>query len=284
MNSRSRNRADLHVHTLHSDGRHTMQEILDGAAEGLSLISICDHDTLGAYLSEWTLPPGLQLLPGLEMTCQVGDYDLHMLAYFPAGLTPEILHWAEGLQEDRRERILNGVQKLRESGLRLLWKDLEEEVGESVPCRSHVARALVRSGLCSSPNQAFRQWLRKISFRRTRLKVEEAFSQVHAMGGLTYWAHPQASHVEELGPRLLEAGLDGVEVLYKNLKAPHRRRARDFQEAHQLERCGGSDLHQQTARMPIGRFGIDLDRLDPRLIQPAAPQNWTIKGAISASQ
>ncbi|MGB1398244.1 MAG: PHP domain-containing protein, partial [Planctomycetota bacterium] len=162
VTSRDRRRADLHVHTIHSDGRHSMQQILDDAAQGLDLISICDHDTMGAYRGNWTLPEKLKLLPGIEMTCQVGDHDLHMLAYFPGGLTEEIHAWSRDLEEDRRERVLNGVHKLRESGLGLLWKDLEAEVGDSTPCRSHVARALVRSGLCSSPNQAFRQWLGKI--------------------------------------------------------------------------------------------------------------------------
>ena len=32
--STDRRRADLHVHTIHSDGRHSMQEILDDAAQG----------------------------------------------------------------------------------------------------------------------------------------------------------------------------------------------------------------------------------------------------------
>lgn len=277
-------RADLHVHTIHSDGRHSMQEILDDASRGLDLIAICDHDTLGAYRSNWVLPGNLKLLPGIETTCQVGDHDLHMLAYFPSGLTAEINDWSTELEEDRRTRILDGVSKLRESGLRLLWKDLEEEVGDSVPCRSHVARALVRSGLCSSPNQAFRQWLGKIPFRRTRLRVEEAFSQVHAMGGLNYWAHPQARDLEEYGTALLDCGLDGIESLYKNLKSPSRRLAREFQEKNRLERCGGSDLHQQTARMPVGRFGIHFELIDERLLNPTKPELWTIPRKASTTQ
>ena len=270
-------RADLHVHTHHSDGAHSMQDILNSAAEGLQMISICDHDTLGAYLADWKLPENLRLLPGIEMTCQVGSHDLHMLAYFPSGLTSEIIDWSTRLETDRRERVLEGVEKLRESGVRLLWKDLEKEVQESVPCRSHVARALVRSGLCSSPNQAFRTWLGKIAFRRVQLKVTQAFDEVHAMGGVAYWAHPQADHIESYGSQLLDAGLDGIEVLYKNLRSPHRKIAREFQEKHQLGVCGGSALHQQTTRLPLGRFGVDFDRLDPRLLNPTPACDWQTK-------
>ncbi|OUU23293.1 MAG: hypothetical protein CBC13_05885 [Planctomycetia bacterium TMED53] len=245
-----------------------MQEILDRAAVGLDLVSICDHDTLGAYRSEWTLPENLRLLPGIEMTCQVGELDLHMLAYFPAGLSEEIHDWAKELESDRRQRVLKGVEQLREMGIPLLWRDLEAEVGDSVPCRSHVARALVRGRLCSTTAQAFRQWLGRIKFQRPALTAIQGFSEVHSLGGLTYWAHPRAAHIEEHGAYLLAAGLDGVEVLYKNLKSPNRRTAREFQEQHRLGICGGSDLHQENSKFVLGRFGVDLSRLDPRLVNP----------------
>ncbi len=249
-----------------------MQEILDRASTGLDLISICDHDTLGAYQSDWQLPANLRLLPGIEMTCQVGDLDLHILAYFPSGLTDEIHRWADELEADRRKRIIEGVESLRDLGIGLLWKDIEAEVGTSVPCRSHIARALVNSGLCTTPNQAFRQWLGRIPFRRPELIHHQAFEDVHAMGGLTYMAHPRREHLEEYGTTLLNAGLDGIEVLYKNLKSPHRKYAREFQENHGLGICGGSDLHQESGRFVLGRFGIDIQRLDRRLVIPVACQ------------
>ena len=105
-------RADLHIHTLSSDGAHPAQQVIDRAAASLSLISICDHDTLDAYQQELQIPDHLELLPGIEMTCQVGDSDLHMLAYFPSGLSDEILQWAQNLEDDRRGRVFEGIEKL----------------------------------------------------------------------------------------------------------------------------------------------------------------------------
>ena len=61
------------------------------------------------------------------------------------------------------------------------------------------------------------------------------------------------------------------------------RQAREFQEKFGLEKCGGSDLHQQTAKMPIGRFGIHFDLIDERLLSPAAPETWTIHRESTAS-
>ncbi|MDG2084318.1 MAG: hypothetical protein P8K66_05050 [Planctomycetota bacterium] len=262
---RSTHRADLHVHTINSDGAHTAQELIDRSAKSLCLLSFCDHDTFGAYSSDLVLPKTMRLLPGIEMSCQVGDSDLHMLAYFPKGLTGEILSWGQLLETDRKERVLNGVSQLRESGVPLLWKDFEAETGSSVPCRSHVARALIRGGLCDSAGQAFRQWLRQGIFRRPQITAEEAFQQVHELDGLTYWAHPQADQIRTHGERLIKAGLDGVESLYKNLGTPHRKVAREFQETNELGACGGSDLHRESPRFKIGQFAVDTRRLDARL-------------------
>ena len=40
-------KADLHVHSVYSDGRYTPEEICNRAFEyGVELISITDHDTL----------------------------------------------------------------------------------------------------------------------------------------------------------------------------------------------------------------------------------------------
>lgn len=258
-------RADLHIHTSSSDGAHPAQQVIDRAAASLSLISICDHDTMAAYQQQLQIPDHLELLPGIEMTCQVGESDLHMLAYFPSGLTGEILQWAKILEDDRRGRVFEGIEKLRESGIPLRWKDLEQEIQDSVPCRSHVARALVRGQLCAAPSQAYRTWLGKDAFRRPRLTVQDAFATVHSLGGLNFWAHPFAPDIQQHGSELIEAGLDGIESLYRNLGPSHRKEARAFQQKHQLGISGGSDLHQETEARKIGQYSVEISKLDERL-------------------
>lgn len=199
------------------------------------------------------------------MTCQVGESDLHMLAYFPAGLTPEIFSWALALEEDRRERVTEGVTRLRESGIALRWEDLETETQGGVPCRSHVARALVRGGLTHSTGFAYRQWLGKNSFRRPALVSADAFDQVHSLGGLVFWAHPAGDDVVRYGDTLLKSGIDGMETLSQNLSPKNRKIAIQFQTTHRLGASGGSDLHIETAKRKIGQYGVETNRIDPRL-------------------
>ena len=41
---------DLHMHTLHSDGTDTVEELLKNAENhGLEIISITDHDSVASY-------------------------------------------------------------------------------------------------------------------------------------------------------------------------------------------------------------------------------------------
>ena len=61
---------DLHVHTTCSDGQLTVKKILDKSNEiGLTAISFCDHNVLGAYkilenmdLSKYYI----KIIPGIE--------------------------------------------------------------------------------------------------------------------------------------------------------------------------------------------------------------------------
>ena len=46
-------RIDLHIHTTISDGELTPMEVIDEAVKnGVSVISIADHDTIDAYTDE----------------------------------------------------------------------------------------------------------------------------------------------------------------------------------------------------------------------------------------
>jgi predicted metal-dependent phosphoesterase TrpH len=95
-------RADLHLHTLASDGLMSWQRLLDYAEErtSLDLIAITDHDEVSAghEAREWAARRGyrVQVVPGVEVTTRNG----HLLVLFvderPPALRPvlETAEWA----------------------------------------------------------------------------------------------------------------------------------------------------------------------------------------------
>ena len=68
---RDRRRADLHLHTSHSDGTHTPESLVQRAIQaGLHAIAVTDHDTLaGIAPAQQAAGSRLEVLPGVEITC-----------------------------------------------------------------------------------------------------------------------------------------------------------------------------------------------------------------------
>lgn len=70
-------RGDTHCHTIHSDGRYTVDELIQRARQDrLDYIFITDHNAMSSndYLRS---SPGLTVLPGVEMTYYGGHYNLY---------------------------------------------------------------------------------------------------------------------------------------------------------------------------------------------------------------
>src|SRR6516162_3058471 len=80
-------RADLHLHTNHSDGTYTPAEVIDLARRsGLAAVALTDHDTLGGVPAARAAALGtsIEVIAGCEITSECHDRELHLLAYFVA--------------------------------------------------------------------------------------------------------------------------------------------------------------------------------------------------------
>src|SRR5271170_4533791 len=77
--------ADLHIHTYFSDSTSSPQEVVDEALKaGLSCIAITDHDIVqgvGPTL-EAAGPHALEVVPGIELSSDFENCDIHILGYF----------------------------------------------------------------------------------------------------------------------------------------------------------------------------------------------------------
>ena len=65
-------RIDLHTHSSVSDGTESPAELMASAAGAdLDVVALTDHDTTGGWaLAETARPPGLTVIPGMEMSCR----------------------------------------------------------------------------------------------------------------------------------------------------------------------------------------------------------------------
>ncbi len=221
---------DLHTHTLRSDGLLSPSQLVQAAAAaGVRLLAITDHDTLAGVreLRRGAMPPGLELVPGIEINSvvehrqHVMEGEVHVLGL---GVDPDddALEAALARQRDaRRVRFDRMVAKLRDQGIPIdrALESLPPTTDEDALGRPRLARALIKCGYATSVEDAFRQHLsrgRPAYVPREGLGPAEAIRAIRAAGGLASLAHyAEATEHRDWVRALVEMGLNGLEVYYR---------------------------------------------------------------------
>lgn len=264
--------ADLHTHTIHSDGVYTPRELVDRAlAAGISILAISDHDNLGASAeaSDYAAERGLTLVPAAELSCQFDGIDVHILAYGVALDHADLNRRLESFRftRDRRGELM--VEKLEKMGVPISIDRVREIAGSGSLGRPHVAKALVESGAVGSIEEAFREYLREgrpAWVDKERFLVEDAVALVRRAGGLTSIAHPSVypGH-RRLVPLLLDAGVDGIEVMHPDVGGDDRHHYTRLAADRGKIVTGGSDDHGLGGRKSIGEIRVPESMLGPVL-------------------
>jgi predicted metal-dependent phosphoesterase TrpH len=264
--------ADLHTHTIHSDGDYTPHELVDRAiAEGIGILAISDHDNTEAIteVAEYAKERGLLLIAAAELSCQYEGIDVHVLAY---GVELDHCDLNQRLASFRATRDRRGelmVERLASNGVTISIDRVRELAGNGSLGRPHVAKALIEVGAVASVDDAFREYLREGRpgwVDKERFEIEEAVDLVHRAGGLTSIAHPSLypDH-RRIVPRLLEAGIDGIEVMHPDVGGDDRHHYVRLAAELGKTTTGGSDDHGQGGRKTIGRIRVPESMIGPIL-------------------
>lgn len=274
--------ADLHLHTLHSDGTYTPEELVAAAAgHGLAIIALTDHDTVEGCAETAALAAraGIGFLPGTEITAELHGRELHILGYFLA-LGDEALARELGrAQEIRQERVRQMVRRLNARGLGIDPEAIFELARCKAPGRPHVARALVEGGFCASLDEAFDKYLKKGRpgwVAKEKIAARRAIELIQGAGGLAVMAHPGLNHDDTLVGKLARLGIDGIECFHPRHGAGAPERYLSMAREFGLLVTGGSDCHgtsknrptMGTVRLPMSFVEILRERL--RQPRPAA--------------
>lgn len=243
-------RADLHVHSAASDGLLAPGAVVAAAVErGLAAIALTDHDTVSglAEAARAARLAGLDLAPGIEMSLYDEAGSTHMLGYFIDAEHDGLLEFLEAARESRARRAEEIVRKLNRLGIDLELDAVLAQVAESgLVARPHVARALIEGGWVKSFGEAFDRFIAAGSpaYVPTRTVAPEmGIRLIHAAGGLAVLAHGARSHDDDRIKKLVDAGLDGVEVLHPDHGPAEVRRMRRLAAELGLVETGGSDWH-----------------------------------------
>ncbi len=259
---------DLHIHTTASDGRFSPAEVIrKSAALGLTVISICDHDTVDGIamaLEAAKAFPGLRVIPGVEVSTDVPHGEVHVLGYFIDYFDPELLATLQRMRNSREIRAQRMIAKLGSLGIHIGWERVREIAGSGAIGRPHIAQAMVEKGYISAPKEAFARYISRNGpayVEREKLTPVETVELILRSRGLPVLAHPTT--LPEPEPMVIElkaAGLVGIEAYYDGHSAEEIKNMLNLADRHNLIATGGSDYHglDDSAETMIG--GADVPR------------------------
>jgi len=260
---------DLHLHTTASDGTWTPGEVVERAIGlGFSAIGNADHDTANG------LDPALQavgereleIVPAVELSASEDDTDVHILGYLIDYHSPKFTSVAERLRQARYERGVKMVEKLNELGIGIKMETVKDIAGEASIGRPHVADALLRGEYVRSYDEAFARYLgyhAPAYVPKYRLSPEEAIDLIHSVNGLAVIAHPGLLHRDDLIPKFVELGLDGLEAFHPQHGYYVTNHYIDLAKRYGLLYTGGSDCHgERKGRALIGTVKMPYSCLE----------------------
>ena len=274
---------DLHAHTTVSDGGDSPTELVaKAAAAGLSAIAVTDHDNDAGCAEAIAAgrEHGLEVVPGVEISCDVEDFasrgwtptarpTMHLLGYFiPQRDNPLTAALAE-LQYARANRNKLMVDKLNELGIEVTFEEIENEAGGpgAQIGRPHFAAVLVRHGVVPDYQTAFDEYLAKGAkayLNRKLYRPADAVELMVSAGVVPVLAHPFTlnlafEQLEAFVDELVAAGLAGIEGYHGDMPEVEQEPFRALGRAKGLIVSGGSDYHgdmRPDRGMPGGKHGV----------------------------
>jgi predicted metal-dependent phosphoesterase TrpH len=263
------NFVDLHCHTTASDGKHAPREVVRMAAErALQVIAIADHDTTDGLAEALAagVEAAVEVIPAVELSCEVESGELHMLGYYPDYESPAFQAELQRLRQGRHGRAEAMARKLTGMGYPVAFDRIQALAAGGAIGRPHVAQALVEAGHVQNSREAFDRFIGRDGpayVPRAKLTPAEACRLIRNVGGVPVFAHPfivvedrqvlEPLPVAESLPELVEAGLMGLEVYYPGYSTDLIGQLLALARQHHLIVTGGSDFHGEgLAGAPLG--------------------------------
>jgi len=261
-------KADLHMHSTASDGRLAPDALIAEAVDGgLDLVSLTDHDTVLGWpaFRKAADAAGLSCIPGVEISARQAGVEVHMLGYGFDPDHPALTEFLALQQERRNERAREFLSALKSGGHLPGHVELNDAPEGTSWARPHIARLLIEHGPVDSMDEAFDQFL--VSGTDTFVPKPlpagaEAIEVIHEAGGIMGLAHPGHHVPHQVVLRLVDAGLDAIEVVHPSHDRMLERYYASLAERFGLLMTGGSDYH--------ARKGHREQRLGERWFTPKA--------------
>jgi len=247
--------ADLHIHTYHSDSTLSPQEVVDIAYQkGFFAVAITDHDCVDGIqpAMDFAKKFNIEIIPGVELSAEEGDYELHILGYF-----------MDYKSEWFTAKLTEIRQKRKGEGVVVDPKKVLELSGRGSVGRLHLAQVIYNEGHTSSIVEVFHKYIGNDGpcyVKKYKLTPQETIEIILKVGGVPVLAHPHVLGKDELIPGLIKKGLRGIEVYHSGHPNSITLHYEDLAFENGLLVTGGSDCHGKgKGNMLLGRVKVPYE-------------------------
>jgi len=262
--------ADLHIHTSYSDSTFSPEEVVKCAKEkDLAAIAICDHDSVDgiAPCQELASSMGIEIVPGIEMSTERVDAEIHILGYFIDWEQDWFRKKLKQIQASRIERVYKIIEKLKSFNIALDAKEIFALAGNNSSVgRLHIAQAVINSGAVKNMREVFEKYigfLKPCYVPYTKFSPEEAIQIILKVGGVPVLAHPDLMGHDKYLEEFVDYGLKGLEVYHTDHKPHVSKRYEEMAKRFGLVMTGGSDCHGLgKGRILIGTVKVPYELVE----------------------
>ena len=267
---------DLHIHTNCSDGELTPIEVVDKAVcNGVSVISIADHDTVDAYsdeLFQYANSKGIKIIPAVEISTKTKKCGIHVLGYNFDLQNKTFLDKLKSLRNVRHDYLYGVATKLEELGYVVHTSELDKIEA--------VTKAHISLDVVSNPDnkekllEVFGHIPEKGEFieiimnegcpayvKKNTVTPREAAELIRLAGGKVVLAHPVAYKYEDglveedISSLVSNMNADGIESNYIYVNRNHQKINEldiwnEFAKKNHLHTSIGSDFHREDGIHP----------------------------------
>lgn len=259
---------DFHCHSSASDGACSPCEVARLVKEaGLGGFALTDHDTARGVLEAKRAAErhGIVFIPGVELTGYHEECEWHIQALFIGAEPVEVDNRLKPFVRRRRERMMEMLDGLRSAGIDIAMEEIEEEAGEGVVGRMHLASVMVKKGFVKRHRDAYRTYIgdgAPFYVPKLRFAVVQAIDLAIELGGVPVLAHPGIPGRDHCIPFFVARGLVGLEAF-----TPKHTYARQQQYARMAGELGlvataGSDYHGKSYENAPGASAASEEVMD----------------------
>lgn len=238
-------KADLHMHSIYSDGTYTVEELVKRAKEkGLTHIALTDHDSVAGisealkYCKEY----GIELIKGIELSTRNNDESVHILGYFIDDVHNDIVELSENQFIQRHKRAEKMCELLNsEYNLNIDYNEFKDERG--MITRGNLSRALMKNNdITEEECRFYLSSKSKAYIDAAKITTKEGIDLLKKSKAITILAHPtllKKNSVEDI----IKLGVDGLEGFYPLNKEDQHLEFIEIAKKYNLIVTAGSDFH-----------------------------------------